>query len=174
MHQTAPTPALALDQPLACAVRDTLHGVGLFATRPIARGAHILLIEGKLQKHPTRYSIQLDVDVHVECDANFGAHEQSDAMRTRHPWRFLNHSCEPNSRVDGRALRAMRTIAEGEQITFDYTTTEASMAEPFQCGCASANCLGHVRGFIHLTREQQRARVGRLAPHLAGFVRGRA
>jgi hypothetical protein len=40
------------------------------------------------------------------------------------------------------------------------------MAEPFQCGCGAPSCIGLVRGFMHLTREQQRARVGRLAPHL--------
>ncbi len=166
LHQIAPTSAPSAIHPLACAVRDTPHGVGLFATRDLTRGARVLSIEGRMQKHPTRYSIQLDVDLHIECDGHFEGGEQTEAMRTRHPWRFLNHSCEPNARVQGCALYAIRAIKEGEQITFDYTTTEASMAEPFQCGCGAPSCLGLVRGFMHLTREQQRARVGRLAPHL--------
>lgn len=151
-----------------CAVRQTPHGAGVFAIRAISRGARILRIDGRLQTHPTRYSIQLDVDVHIECfdhDENSN-NTASTQMRSRHPWRFLNHSCEPNARVFGRSLLARRAISAGEQISFDYTTTEAEMAEPFHCGCGNSNCLGLVRGFAHLSAAQQRLRGTRLAPHL--------
>lgn len=150
----------------AYTVRDTQSGACLVATRDIARGARILLIDGRLQRHPTRYSIQLDIDVHIECDSEL----ESSEMRARHPWRFLNHACNPNARVHGRILFARRAIGAGDEITFDYTTTEISMAEPFHCGCGAAKCLGVVRGFVHLDAAQRRARAARIAPHLQSVI----
>ena len=150
----------------ACTVRDVGHGVGLFATRAVDAGAVILHIHGALQRHPTRYSIQLDADLHIEADASL----PDDEMRERHPWRFLNHCCDPNARVQGRTLVARRAIAHGEQITFDYTTTELDMAEPFQCLCGTSGCVGLVRGYAHLSPAAQRARAGRIAPHLVALV----
>lgn len=138
-------------------------GAALIAIRDLAPGASILSVEGRLQSHPTRYSIQLDDGTHIE--AEIGLSES--AMRVRHPWRYLNHSCDPNARIAGRTVVALRAIRSGEQITFDYTTTEASMAEPFECQCGAGNCLGLVRGFSHLTPAQQADRAGRLAPHIA-------
>lgn len=153
---------------IACTVRDLPHGAGLFSLRAFAQGDPILAITGRIQSTPTRYSIQLDHGVHIEADGNLPDHE----MRVRHPWRFLNHSCEPNAAVDGRRLVALRAIGAGEQITFDYTTTEADMAEPFDCGCGARGCLGHVRGFLHLAGTAKRARAHRLAPHLRSHLDG--
>lgn len=146
----------------SCIVRDTPMGAALFATCGIPLGARVLVIEGRIQSHPTRYSIQLDEGKHIEADGALPEPE----MRRRHPWRFLNHSCDPNARVLGQALIAIRAIAEGEQITFDYTTTESEMAEPFDCVCGSESCIGTVRGFAHLSEQARRARADRLAPHL--------
>lgn len=148
-------------------VRDLDYGVGLFATRDITRGSRIFTISGRLQSSPTRYSIQLDESVHIEADGALPDEE----MRRQHPWRFLNHSCDPNARIQGRSLLARRTIAAGEQIRFDYTTTEAHMAEPFRCRCASDRCVGEVRGFAHLSPEEQSARASRLAPHLKPLLK---
>ena len=159
----APAPTTT---PTPCAVRDVEHGVGLFAARPIEAGATILEIRGTLQGHATRYSIQLDAGLHIEADAALPDHE----MRLRHPWRFLNHCCDPNARVEGRTLVARRAIRADEQITFDYTTTEASMAEPFACLCGASGCVGSVQGFLHLHEAQQAARRTRLAPHLRALL----
>ena len=62
-----------------------------------------------------------------------------------HLWRYLNHSCRPNAAVQGRTLVASRSIARGDEITFDYETTEDAMAEPFCCACGE--CAGRlIRG----------------------------
>lgn len=149
-----------------CTVRETVTGVGVFATRDIAPGERILDINGVMQAHPTRYSIQVDLDRHIECLEPLS----SDEMRARYPWRFLNHCCEPNAGIVGRSLVARRAILGGEQVTFDYTTTEASMAEPFDCRCGAAGCLGRVQGFLALTADEQRARAAFVAPHLKSFL----
>jgi hypothetical protein len=147
-------------------VQRTATGEGVFALRALSQGDRILEIEGEPVPAPTRHSIQLNLDLHIECTTTIGA----DEMRVRFPWRFLNHCCEPNASVLGRTLVARRAIAAGEEITFDYTTTEAAMAEPFRCGCGAARCLGEVRGFLALTPDEQRARTGFVAPHLKAFL----
>ncbi len=143
-------------------VHDTPHGAALRATRDLARGERILTISGRVQRHPTRYSIQIDVGRHIEADGDLPDAE----MRVRHPWRFLNHSCDPVARIEGDALYARTAIRAGDEITFDYTTTEADMAEPFECRCGSPRCVGHVRGFLHLAPREQQARRTHLAPHI--------
>lgn len=148
--------------PFPCTVRETATGVGVFASKEIASGDRILDINGSLQPHPTRYSIQIGADEHIECHETLS----TDEMRARFPWRFLNHCCDPNASIVGRTLVARRTIREGEQVTFDYTTTELRMAEPFECRCGASACLGRVRGFLALTPAQQIARAAFVAPHL--------
>jgi hypothetical protein len=82
-----------------------------------------------------------------------------------HPWQFLNHSCEPNVRVQGRDLVAARAIKAYEELSFDYETTEWDMASPFTCRCGA--CDGRtVRGFRWLSSEDRVRRLAVLAPHL--------
>ncbi|SGZ56705.1 CIC11C00000001660 [Sungouiella intermedia] len=67
--------------------------------------------------------------------------------------RFCNHSCSPNAYVDkwvvGDKLRmgifAKRTIATGEEITFDYNVDRYG-AQLQPCYCESPNCLGWMGG----------------------------
>ena len=69
------------------------------------------------------------------------------------PFRFLNHSCEPNCELinytpDDAApheyevyVCAMRKIKEGEQLTIDYAwAAEAAI----RCGCQAKTCRGWI------------------------------
>jgi hypothetical protein len=140
------------------------HGAWhLVALQAFAAGELVLRIEGELTEHPTRYSVQLGVAQHVEIPAG----ELGDLERVfdRYPWRFLNHSCAPSARVEGRKLLAARAIAPWEEITFDYNTTEDDMASPFTCRCG--HCDGRrIGGFSNLTRAEQERLRPNLAPHL--------
>ena len=60
------------------------------------------------------------------------------------PGRFVNHSCEPNAGVmDDTRLVALRAIAAGEEIRFDYSTT-VSDGWTMTCRCGSPECRGLV------------------------------
>jgi hypothetical protein len=56
------------------------------------------------------------------------------------------HACEPNSRIDFEelAMVAVRPIAAGEAVTFDYETTERWFTHPFWCLCGSRRCRGRI------------------------------
>jgi uncharacterized protein len=57
------------------------------------------------------------------------------------PLVFINHSCEPNSAFrDERTLFALRAIAPGEEVTMDYSTTEADIDWSMHCSCGAAQC----------------------------------
>lgn len=59
---------------------------------------------------------------------------------------LFNHSCNANVGVKGQIiLVARRSITSGEELTFDYDTTE-TLADPFECKCGSQNCRGVING----------------------------
>jgi hypothetical protein len=138
------------------------------ARRLFAAGERILHFDGCLVAAPTRYTIQIGEREHVEGPPPRGDEHGPDP----HAWRFLNHACKPNAVLRGRWLGAVAAIAPGDEITFDYTTTEFDMACPFVCGCGAPDCLGLVRGWRWLTPAQQAARLPALAAHLRHAATG--
>lgn len=53
---------------------------------------------------------------------------------------FFNHSCNPNAGIKGQiSLVAMRNIFPGEEITFDYATTDCGFIK-FKCNCGGKDC----------------------------------
>ena len=137
------------------------HGNGfcLVAIAPIAPGEVLLQIDGVVTRAPTRYSVQVGEDRHIDLPPGIDLSDQLASYQ----WSFLNHACDPNAAFRETVLVATRAIRAGEEVTFHYATTEFDMAEPFACRCGSRHCLGEVRGFRHLAPEVQ----ARLRPHLA-------
>ena len=101
-------------------------GKGLYSTINYGKGNIVLVLEGNYLPYPTRTSIQVG-DRHLESWE--GGH--------------VNHHCLPNTKVvveHGDLLMmpylvAIKDIQIGEQITFDYESTETEMSEPFKCNC---------------------------------------
>jgi len=69
-------------------------------------------------------------------------------------------------------LVAIRPIAEGDELTFFYPSTEWAMAEPFECGCGAGECIGRISG----AREIPLSVLGRyrLNPHIVRLIGSRA
>ncbi len=69
------------------------------------------------------------------------------------PIHLTNHSCDPNAEFDPEGmLRALRTIAAHEEITYDYLRHPIP-ASPwnFACECGALNC----KGWIDARRDQE-------------------
>ena len=114
-------------------VKKTEEGyLGLFATDTIKKGTVILWLakDSTYVPYPTRTSIQIR-NLHLE----------------HYEGGYMNHHCEPSAEivVNSRPhagqgtieplVLAKRNIKEGEEITFDYESTEEVMSEPFHCKC---------------------------------------
>lgn len=115
----------------------------LVATTNFEAGDSILHLKGEIVDRPSRFSVQIGPDRHIEVPAEVKIAQPIDRYR----WRFLNHSCEPNAAFEDLELVAVRAIEATEQITFDYNTTEYDLASPFECHCGSNDCCGVVRGY---------------------------
>jgi hypothetical protein len=137
------------------AVRRADGDAGLFARRSFAPGEIVLRLDGRIVARPTRHTIQLAPGEHLEPFSP-----------TACPWVYLNHSCAPNVAVDvsHRVVIARHPIAAGDELRFDYDTTEWELAEPFVCRCGAPDCVGTVRGFRHLPADRQRALLAAAAP----------
>ena len=120
------------------------------STRPIDAGA--LIVAARYKPSPagrTRHSVQIGHDLHVI----FGR-----------PVESFNHSCEPNCGIllprDGSPaeVRAMRPVAEGEELTFDYASFEDDIQHmPGPCLCGSRRCRGKISGYHALPADRREA-----------------
>jgi SET domain-containing protein len=60
---------------------------------------------------------------------------------------FFNHSCEPNIGVKGQiVVVARQNIKRGEELCFDYDTTETCDEGWFYCNCKSKSCRKKIDG----------------------------
>lgn len=134
----------------AVEVRDDGRFKGVFARESITEGSVIFQLRGTISTSPSKYTIQVGWRRHL----NLPKRKPKDARD--YDWQYLNHHCSPNGYIDTTELtfRALREIEAGEEITFNYLTTESDMAVPFECTCGSTNCYGLIRGRDFLTPEQ--------------------
>lgn len=131
-------------------VRDNDGFKGVFAREDIIQHSVIFYLKGDISTQPTKYTIQLGHRRHLNFPTIRRVNDNLDYC-----WQYLNHSCEPNGymNIDDLTVRALRDIAPGEEITFNYLTTESEMAVPFDCICGSTNCFGFIQGRNFLTRS---------------------
>ncbi len=135
-------------------VRDSgVHGKGVFAVRPITAGSTVLEYKGEiitwkeaLRRHPHdpdqpnhTFYFHLD-DGHV-IDGKYQGNSA----------KWINHSCAPSleAEQDGNRvfLKALRDIAPGEELFFDYglvidARMTAKLKQEYACWCGAATCRG--------------------------------
>jgi len=76
---------------------------------------------------------------------------------------MFNHSCDPNAGVKGQVvLVARKNIKAGEEICFDYETTD-TIELKFDCKCGSKNCRGKIDGNSWKNKNFQKRNRGYLS-----------
>ena len=130
-------------------------GRGVFAACLIPAGTRILRLEGRQFKSrdvpPDSMAMQIDDDLWLCSDGTL----LDDC---------INHSCEPNTGFaeNDPVLYALRDIAAGEELSWDYSTSISEPGWSLVCLCESKQCRGVILPFGELTLEQQ-ARLGPIA-----------
>jgi hypothetical protein len=119
-------------------------GQGVFAGRPFARGEVVLHFQGRVVglEQVTDFTYFLEIG-----EGRFlGPSGLADDL--------VNHSCRPNTAVEGvpsgALLRAVRRIRRDEELTFDYSTVMIDDPTSFACHCAARYCRGRIVGWQHL------------------------
>jgi SET domain-containing protein len=118
-------------------------GKGLFAGMPIRARAKIGEYEGErigLREARRRVRGRRIVAI-VELDRH-----AIDATGMGRGFRYINHSCDPNTFMRCTAERAefyaRRAIRRGEELTVDYG--ECQHEGRLRCRCGAPNCRGYI------------------------------
>ena len=115
---------------------SAISGNGLFADEAIRAGEFILAMTG--EEFPLERMEEICRGRGVSV--NMPLHTAPNRVVFLHPVpNIINHSCEPNAGLRNRAdLFAIRDIAKGEEITYDYSTNVEPDIEwimaPCRCG----------------------------------------
>ena len=129
--------------PLAVPFGTPPHGFGSRAISVIPAGTSVATFGGTAmsrvdfsQYEADRRSRSLQVDTNVIFLG----------PPSREPGDSINHSCEPNCGMrNATTIVAMRDIAVGEELTFDYAMSDASDYDEFDCNCRTSLCRGRVQ-----------------------------
>ena len=123
--------------------RSAITGLGLFAgTRIPARakigefeGEVIGLAEARRRAKGRRIVAIVELDKHA-----------LDATRTGRGFRYINHSCAPNTYIrctkDRAEFYALRDIGAGTELTADYGETQHD--GKLRCLCGAKRCRGAI------------------------------
>ena len=139
-------------------------GHAVVARKAILKGELIVVWSGTLvdvdelnglPAHVRRYSLQVEENQYLV------------SLSDCEPPDYVNHSCEPNAGLSGQiTLVAMRAIAPGEEITYDYATSDGSSYDEFQCGCGSKRCRNRITGDDWRRPELWKRYLGYFSPYL--------
>jgi SET domain-containing protein len=120
---------------------SAIHAAGCYTTSPIRKGVRVAEYTG-----PLLTKAQADA-CYEESPITylFGLGDGSMVIDGHCMAMFINHSCDANcetSEVDGRVwITAIRNIAAGEEITYDYCLYDGGDDEAI-CNCGAAKCRG--------------------------------
>jgi len=133
--------------------RSGVHGKGVFALRPIAKGERIVEYTGRVitwkqadRQHPhdeddPQHTFFFQIDDKRVIDGGDGGGSA----------RWINHSCGPNCEADendGRVwIKALRDIEPGEELNYDYGLVleerqTKKVKALYACRCGARKCRG--------------------------------
>ena len=140
--------------------RSAIHGNGVFAAAPIATGERIVEYKGQRRTHA---EVDADDSGDVESGHTFlftlNDEYVIDGDRQGGVARWINHGCAPNCeavlvehegedrRRDRVFIEAIRDIAAGEELTYNYGITlaephTARLKKVWACRCGAPGCTG--------------------------------
>jgi uncharacterized protein len=142
---------------MALVVRPSrVHAAGVFTTTPVRKGIRIVEYAGPritpeeadrlYDGAPRTYLYGLEDGKTIIDGEGLGA--------------YLNHSCDPNCEIDeikNRAwIFALRDIAAGEELLWDYNLYDDEAPAP--CHCGSPKCRGTMYSREWMAKMRRKAR----------------
>jgi hypothetical protein len=113
-------------------------GLGLFATKPIKKGAKIVRYFGPLLDSRKKKDDAVENKYLFELNGRWTI----DGSLRENTARYINHACRPNAESDVKprkrkvVIRAIKNIEPGEEINYDYGTDYfKAYLKPIGCKC---------------------------------------
>jgi hypothetical protein len=134
---------------------SSLHGAGVYTTAPIAKGTRVLeytgprltrkQTDGMYSDNEVTYLFTMDDNETVIDGFGMAA--------------FVNHSCDPNcesDQIDNRIyIIALRDLAAGEELLYDYCLWDGEPDDEAPCYCGSVNCRGTMYSEEEIERQKK-------------------
>jgi SET domain-containing protein len=136
---------------------SSIHAAGCYTTRPFKKGSRVCEYEGpRFTKDVAdeRYRDRFVTYLFSCGDDGMVIDGFGTAM-------FINHSCDPNCETEDHSGRiyvvAIRDIAAGEELTYEYNLCDSDDAEA-DCYCGAAACRGTMFSDTELKRRARQAK----------------
>jgi hypothetical protein len=131
-------PAISSNKPYRIGRSPT--GLGLFATKPIKKGAKIVRYFGPLLDSKKKKDDAIENKYLFELNGRWTI----DGSVRENVARYINHACRPNAESDVKVrkrkvvIRAIKNISPGEEINYDYGTDYfKAYLKPIGCKCVA-------------------------------------
>ena len=125
---------------------NSIQGRGVFSKANIKRGGIVVVKGGYVLTKHQRDEIGKELgpsEIQITEDLFIGPTTESEREGGM---MHLNHSCEPNLGLQGQIIYvALRNVAIGEELTFDYAMTDDDPHE-MKCPCGTKSCRGTITG----------------------------
>ncbi|WP_263384253.1 SET domain-containing protein [Granulicella arctica] len=136
---------------------STIHAAGCYTTRSIKKGDRVCEYDGpRMTKEVAdeRYADRFVTYLFGYGDGNMVIDGFGTPM-------FINHSCAPNCETeddnDHIYVLALRDIAAGEELTYEYNLYDSDDEEG-SCHCGAPNCRGTMFSDLELARRAKNAK----------------
>lgn len=141
---TSSRPISYLNPKLEARIKDHSNLIyGVYARQPVSAGELLTVWGGDIVDYDTFMLMNeylRELSIQVEDDFFL-------VPLTIGPADYFNHSCNPNAGLSGQiSLEALRDIAPGEEVCFDYAMSDSTDYDEFECDCGEANCRGVFSG----------------------------
>jgi hypothetical protein len=150
-----------------------LGGQGLIAVAPIPQHELVAFWGNRVMTTAQMWALPpalRDFPVQVWYDLFMGPM----AVEELEPVDYMNHCCDPTCGVRGSvAVVARRPIAAGEELTFDYGTTDTDRWT-LDCRCGSERCRGRMTGEDWRAPEFQQRNAGYLSLYIQELIAAEA
>ena len=129
--------------------KSGIDGNGMFAGEDIELGARIAVIKGDAVKKKAKSPAESKII------GNWIGISNQRYMKTEGtPFRYIKHSCDSNAAITGtKTLVALRTIKKDEEITIDYSMTDADPHWGITCHCGTKKCRKSIRAIYTVPPE---------------------
>ncbi len=131
-------------------LQSRIDGVGLHVNKEYGKGDFIAYIDGK------KVLIKKFTPALSKMGWNWiGTSKYTWINTDTSPFRFINHSCDPNVAIRGeRTVYALKPIKAGEEIAMDYSLTECQDDWQIEkCRCGTNKCRKIIRSIQYLDKK---------------------
>ncbi len=135
---------------------SSIHAAGCYTTSRIAKGVKVVEYTGpRISKK--------EADAHFKDSKItylFGIGDGSKVISGHGMAMYINHSCDPNCETEelrGRVwVISLRSIAPGEELTYDYNLYDGDEDEA-RCYCGASNCRKTMYSTEEIARRKKAA-----------------